>query len=310
MNKSFLKNLEDYIDLRRGLGFQVRKDKNLLYRFHDFLIQEKASYIKTILALEFACRNPNASRAQWASRLTIIRRFAKYMKTLDQRTEIPAPYLMPYRFKRMPPFIYSDKNIIDILQTCIALEYKHELDHLTYYTLFGLIAVTGMRLSEVRGLKNESVNLDKGILTVRESKFNKSRYLPLHSTTTDALREYQKHKAQLQLDSSIFFFVDESGNQLKEHRIRKVFHQILIKIDLWKIPLQSRPKIMSFRHSFAVKVLTEWYKKGLNIDVHIPLLSTYLGHVRPSLTYWYLTGTKELLQLALLCLERSKGGGK
>ena len=308
MNKSFLKNIEGYIDLRRGLGFQVRRDKNLLHGFHDFLILKKATYITTILALEFACLNPNVSRGQWEHRLMSIRRFATYMKTPDRRTEIPASHLLPYTFKRTPPFIYSDKNIIDILQTCIALKYKHELDHLTYYTLFGLIAVTGMRLSEARGLKNESVNLEKGILTVRKSKFNKSRYLPLHPTTTGVLQEYQKHKVRLQFNSSIFFFVDECGNQLKEHCIRKVFHQILIKIDLWKLPLQSRPKIMSFRHSFAVKVLTNWYRKGLNIDVHIPLLSTYLGHVLPSLTYWYLTGTNELLQLALRRLERSKGG--
>lgn len=308
MNKSFLKNVENYIDLRRGLGFQVRKDKNLLYGLHNFLILRKTTYIKTSLALEFACQNPNASRAQWAKRLAVIRRFAMYMKTLDRRTEIPALHLLPYTFKRTPPFIYSDKNIIDILQTCIALEHGHELDHLTYYTLFGLIAVTGMRLSEARGLQNESVNLDKGILIVRKSKFNKSRYLLLHPTTTDVLREYQKHKVQLHLNSMIFFFVDECGNQLKEHRIRKVFHQILIKIDLWKIFLQRRPRIMDFRHGFAVKVLTEWHRKGLNIDVHIPLLSTYLGHVLPSSTYWYLTGTSELLQLALLRLERFKEG--
>lgn len=307
MNKSFLKNVENYIDLRRGLDFQVRKDKNLLYRFHDFLILKKATYIKTNLALEFACQNLNASRCQWAYRLMVIRRFATYMKTLDQRTEIPALHLLPYTFKRTSPFIFSDKNIVDILQTCISLEYENELDPLTYYTLFGLMAVTGMRLSEVRGLKNESVDLEKGILTIRKSKFNKSRYLPLHSTTTSVLREYQKHKIQQQLNPSNFFFIDGCGNQLKEYRIREVFHRILEKIGLRELPQRSRPKIMSLRHSFAVKVLTKWYRDGLDIDVHIPLLSTYLGHLLPSLTYWYLTSTNELLQLALLRLEQSKG---
>ncbi len=310
MNKSLKNQIKNYLDLRRGFGFKLKKDERLLYNFYDFLTRKKSAFITTALALEFACQNPSVSHDQWAKRLGIIRIFSKYMKAIDLRTEIPPRSLLPLKHKRPPPFIFSDENIKDMLRTCADLEYKHDIDRYSYYTVFGLIAVTGMRLGEALGLENDSVDLNEGILTVRNSKFNKSRCLPIHPTTVRVLREYRMLRDQHLKNEPISFFVDRNGNSLKEYGIRKIFHQILEKLGSKIQAKRKSPRIMDLRHSFAVKVLARWYQQGLDVDLHIPLLSTYMGHVLPSLTYWYLTGTPQLLKLALFRLENYKGGSK
>lgn len=205
MKESLKEHIQNYLNFRRCLGVKLIKDERLLKSFYDFLTRNKAVFITTALALDFACQNPSVSRPQWAARLGIIRRFSEYVKTLDLRTEIPPKKLLPYTFKRSTPFIYSDADIKDILRCSANLEYEHEMDRYSYYAFLGLIMVTGMRISEVLKLEKNSVDLNEGIITICNSKFNQSRCLSLHPSTVHVLREYRKYRDQLCQNPSIFF---------------------------------------------------------------------------------------------------------
>lgn len=301
---SIRKGVKKYLEFRWRLGFKLIPDKQLLAKFILFMERNKAAYVTTKLALDFAKLNPKGSLARWAVRLGIIRRFAEYWSAIDPRTEVPPLGLLPQTYRRRSPFIYSDSEISHLLQCCMKLPIR---ERYTYFILFGLLAVTGMRISEVIALSRDSFDACDAIIKVSKSKFQKSRYLPLHKSTVRVLQDYIRYRDRCEsIPKTSSFLIDHAGHSLKGYKIRRVFHKLLKEAGIKKGINSRNPRIIDLRHSFAVKHLVQWYERRVSIDQQMPLLSTYLGHVLPTNTYWYLTATPELLRLISSRAERYK----
>lgn len=303
------KAVDYYLTMRHQLGFKLKNTKYVLNGFAAYLQSKKASYITSKLALEFAMQNRNSSPSQWAARLVIIRRFALHMHAMDPRTEVPPQHLLPYSYHRRSPYIYSNNDIIKLLDACKNVRPKNPLYSQTYYTLLGLIAVTGMRTSEALTLNRESVDMTLGIITIRESKFRKSRKIPIHSSVVKMLKKYADHRDRyLSKQRLPYFFLTIRGCGVGIQYFEKNFVKICILAGLRKQGKPGGPRIIDLRHTFAVQTLIKCYQDGLNVDAVIPILSRYLGHDNPVHTYWYLTGTPELLNLINTRLEKKFGG--
>jgi integrase/recombinase XerD len=205
--KSLHKAVQEYLQLRIRMGFKLTSAKGVLKSFVSFMKEKKASYITTNLALEFATKNPNSSSNRWSVILGIIRQFALYWCALDHRTQIPPSNILPHSYHRKSPYIYSESDIIKLLKCCKNIFPKHELRPHTYFTLFGLLAVTGIRISEALTLRHESIDLKNGIITILHSKLQKSRHVPLDRSTTKILQQYAKHRDQCFSSSKTSFFL-------------------------------------------------------------------------------------------------------
>jgi integrase/recombinase XerD len=302
------KAVQGYLTMRYQLGYKLERATYVLNGFATYAKQKKVSHITTKVALEYATQNHNAAPPSWASRLGIIRRFALYMRLLDPLTEVPPPNLLPYSYRRRSPYIYSDSDILKILKSCNIL-LNHPLDAKTYYTLLGLIAVTGLRPGEALNLKSDSVDMTLGIITIRDSKFRKTRKVPVHKSTIKKLQEYVKYRDQyFKKKTSTYFFVNKRGYGLQARTVRQIFNKICIHAGLMNKRKHVRPRLMGLRHTFAVKTLENCYLDGLNAEIVMPILSTYLGHENPIHTYWYLSATPELFGLMNARLEKKFGG--
>jgi site-specific recombinase XerD len=301
--------LEDYLELRHKLGFKLRLAGGLLRRFVVFAQAKQASYITSKLALEWATQPADCQPSQWASRLGMVRRFAQYVSGADPRTEIPLPELLPHRYHRKPPYLYSDAEVSRLIQVSRQLPDPNDLRAISHSTVFGLLAVTGMRVGEALGLDRPDVDLHQGLITVRQAKFNKSRLVPLHLTTQKELQAYETLRDQLcPQPKSPSFFLSERGTRLTDFTVRRWFVIVSHKIGL-RAPTDHRgPRIHDLRHRFAFKTILHWYRQGLDVEAHLPELTTYLGHGHVADTYWYISATPELLKLATQRLERRKGG--
>ena len=297
--------LEEYLKVRRALGFILSEPSRILHKFIAFMEKEGAPYITTDLALRWAVQ-PSCQPAQWASYLSMVRRFARYVNAFDERTEIPPHGLLPYRARRMQPYLYTDEEIKRLMRAAKELPSPLGLRAATYATLFGLLVVTGMRVSEPLGLDRDDVDLGRGILTIRRTKFGKSRIIPLHASTREALRHYDNLRDRL-FPGIRSFFVNERGNRLTPNTVQRAFVRLSKQIGLRKPGESSGPRLHDFRHRFAVETLIRWYREDVDVGRHLPELSTYLGHTRVADTYWYISAVPELLDLATLRLEK-KGG--
>jgi integrase len=233
----------------------------------------------------------------------MVRRFACYMSALDARTEIPPQDLLPHRFRRSQPYLYTDEEITHLIKAAQKLPSPLRLRGATYSTLYGLIAVTGMRVSEPVGLDRDDVDLNRGILTVRRTKFGKTRMLPLHASTLEALRRYVDRRDRL-FPRTRSFFVSERGTRLTVWSVEKTFVLLSRQIGLRSPEDSYGPRLHDLRHRFAVQTLLRWYRTDIDVERHLPELSTYLGHVHVADTYWYISAVPELLQLATLRLEQ------
>jgi integrase len=308
--------LTEYLDLRRRLGYTLKNVEGFLTSFVRLAKEEGASYITTDLALRWAMAPANARPSQWANRLRIVRVFAKHLSALDARTEIPPPELLPFRYRRKPPYIYTDDEISRLLEAASALESLRGLRSRTYYTLFGLLVATGMRMSEPIALDRDDVDLRAGVLTVRRTKFGKTRLVPVHPSTNGALQEYARYRDRVYpTPTSNSFFISELGKRLTDCAVRYTFAKCSRQIGLREPREGARkhghghgPRLHDLRHRFAVKSLLRWYEEGRDVEQQIPTLSTYLGHNELKHTYWYLSAVPELLKLAAERVERSEGG--
>jgi integrase len=294
--------LEEYLTVRRVLGFILAEPSRLLRKFVVYAEQEDTSFITTELAVRWAIQS-DCQPAQWANRLSMVRRFACYMSALDARTEIPPQDLLPHRFRRSQPYLYTDEEITHLIKAAQKLPSPLRLRGATYSTLYGLIAVTGMRVSEPVGLDRDDVDLNRGILTVRRTKFGKTRMLPLHASTLEALRRYVDRRDRL-FPRTRSFFVSERGTRLTVWSVEKTFVLLSRQIGLRSPEDSYGPRLHDLRHRFAVQTLLRWYRTDIDVERHLPELSTYLGHVHVADTYWYISAVPELLQLATLRLEQ------
>ncbi len=303
--------LEEYLGVRRALGYKLRIAGGLLDRFVEFADEQGATVITTELAMRWATLPEQVQPAQWANRLGMVRGFARYRQAADPRTQVPLPELLPTRYRRPAPHIYSDDELNRLIHAASNLSSVTGLRPRTYATLFGLFAVTGMRTNEPLQLDDENVDLKNGVLTIHGAKFGKSRYVPLHTSTNRALRHYATQRDRLCLHrQSPSFFVSEPGVRITEWSLRWTFVKLSQEIGL-REPGDSRgPRLLDFRHRFAVNTLIQWYRNGVDVERHLPELSTYLGHAHITDTYWYLTAVPELMHLASRRLERAVRGGQ
>lgn len=294
----------DYLALRRSLGFKLHDAGRALSGFVSFLELRGASHITTILALEWAQLPSSAHPAEWTRRLSYVRGFARYRSATDARTEIPPAGLLQHRPARARPYLYTDAEIEQLLEAAWQLTPRGGLRNWTYYCLLGLLTVSGLRISEALGLKVEDVDLSEGVLTVRSSKFGKSRLVPLHSSTQQVLSDYRvRRDCFLAGRAAAYFFISRNGTRLDGARVRHTFYRLSRQTGVRRRGSSSGPRLHDFRHRFAVQTLLQWYRGGEDVERRLPVLSTYLGHVHVADTYWYLTACPELMGLAVKRLE-------
>jgi integrase len=304
--KKLRKALEEYLEIRRALGFKLREAAGLLRQFVAFADHEGSSFVSRKLALKWATQPPNALRSTWAERLGMVRRFAAYLSASDPRTEIPPQDLLPYRYQRKPPYFYTGKEILTLISAAKRLGPPRGLRAHTYSTLFGLLAATGMRISEPIGLDRSDVDLHQGVLTIRQAKFGKSRLVPLHASTVRNLREYARLRDRLVPNPmSPNFFVSDHGTRLTDFTVRRWFVILSRQIGLRGVTDSHGPRLHDLRHGFVIKTLVKWYRSGVDVERRMPILTTYLGHGHVADTYWYISATPQLLRLATLRSEKS-----
>jgi integrase/recombinase XerD len=303
MNADFFDTqLVAYLSLREALGFQMRAEKILLPEFVAF-VKAKGSLgpLRTEVALEWACqasarRGPSGA----ARRLSIARGFLLYLQASAPDTEVPAPGLLPAP-RRPKPYLFTPAQLTALFEAAQASRPRGSLRPHTLASLLGLLASTGLRVGEAIRLQVDQVTLDlqPPQLHIRETKFHKSRIVPLHPTTTERLRVYQAQRAHLRYDGlSDAFFVSEQGQPLQYLALHNWFARLCQRLALEPTHGGRAPCLMSFRHTFAVTCLQRWYQQGLDVQRLLPHLSVYLGHVDPHESYWYLTAVPALLSAA------------
>jgi integrase/recombinase XerD len=299
--------LDEYLGLHRALGFKLEMHGWMLQRFVQFAEQQGASYITTELALQWATRPARAQPCRWAARLGVVRRFARYLSASDPRVTVPPPDLLPYRYQRAKPHIYRDEQIKELIAAARQLRSALGLRGHTYATLYALYAATGMRTAEALQLDRDDVDLIHGVLTIRHTKFGKSRYVPLHPSTRRALQRYAQHRDRLcRNPADPSFFLSDNGTRLSNQVAQKTFVKLSRRIGLRKKGDSRGPRLLDLRHRFAIQTLLRWYRRGLDVERELPKLATYLGHAEITDTYWYLTATPQLLRHALNRLERTQ----
>jgi integrase len=298
--------LADYLALRRALGYRMARPEKLLNQFLDHLERANASRITVALALDWARLPANGASNWWAYRLSAVRGFAIYLHALDPTHEVPAPDLLPQRPRRASPYLYSDAEIAALIAAASTL--SSPLRRATFATLIGLLAVTGIRVGEAIALDRGDVDCAAGRLTVRFGKFGKTRELALHPSTVDALRRYQRLRDRLApRTGTSALFVSLAGTRLLYCNVHHAFHRLVRLAGLTPRSSSCRPRIHDLRHSFAVRAMLDAYACGEDGQARLTLLATWLGHVHPASTYWYLSASPELMAVAGQRLEAHLG---
>lgn len=302
--------LQEYVDLRRGLGFKMHDEGLLLPRFVSFMEEHCADHISTRLALEWAQCAP-VQPAEWARRLCFVRGFARHRSATDSRTEIPPIGLLPHRAKRARPYPYTEDEIRQLLDAALALPVAWPSTPLrpwVFHGLIGLLSVTGMRLSEALNLKLADVDLKQAVLTIRGAKFGQWRLVPIHPSTCAILADYiERRTLFFPHPVSAYLFVSRRGTRLDGGHVHRTFYTLSRSTGLRAVGASKGPRLHDFRHRFAVQTLIRWYQTDKDPGREMPLLSTYLGHVCVSGTYWYLSANPELMAQAMGRLEQRWG---
>lgn len=310
--KTLTGHLKDYATLRRQLGFKFYGESSLLRGFVRFAQEQRAKSVTTRLALQWAMRPANVTQKQRARRLGAVRGFAKYLKPREPRTEVPAPKLIPFRAYRPVPYLYRDKQVLQLIRAARQIEPGHKIKGLTLSTLLGLLSVTGMRVGEALALERQDVDFAEALLTIHWGKGDKSRLVPLHASTVQALQRYARLRDEIYPQPiGPQFFVWTRGTPLRYQVTWQWFRVVACQVGLR--PLgggRGGPRIHDLRHYFAMRTLLNWYRSDVDVNARLPELSTFLGHVHVSDTYWYISALPELLQLATIRWERPGKGGK
>jgi integrase len=299
-------HVEDYLRLRRAVGFKLRSEGVMLADFVRCAEQAGHCTVSTDFALQWA-RRPASNHNYLSRRLRAVRTFARYLHALDPACEIPPAELLPATKYRPAPYIYSDEEIIALIAAASTL--RPPLRAATLRTLLGLLACTGLRIGEALGLDRDDIDLEHQVLIVRDSKFGKSREVLLHPSAVDALREYDRIRDRLcPQPKTRSFFVTVRGTRPCHPTINQPFRSMLEQAGITHPTPGRNVRAHDLRHSLAVKTLLGWYRNGDDVAAKMPLLSTYLGHVDPTATFWYLSAVPELLALAAQRLEQATGG--
>lgn len=298
-------HLDDYLRMRRALGFQLGRHGQVLPQFVAYLEARGATTVTVELAVAWARLPERIKPITIDFRLSAVRGFAHYLHAIDAAHQIPPPGLLSVPRRRPAPFIYAPDDLVRVLKTTRRL--RPPLRAATYRTLFGLLAATGMRLGEALALSGADVDLVDGLLTIRHAKFDRMRLVPLHPSVTGKLRGYASTRKRLcPAPRTDRFFVSVTGGALRREEADHVFRVITGLIGLHTDSIH--PRVHDLRHSFAVRTLIDGHRDGLDVSALLPVLSTYLGHVEPANTYWYLSAVPELMQLVAARLEQHSAG--
>jgi integrase len=289
-----------YLEARRAMGYQLRIEGEQLQRFARFADRQDHHGPLTLdLAVDWASQSHTASGIGRARRLEVIRPMARYCALYEPETQIPPPNLLGPGHRRVAPHIYSEREVSDMLDTARNLRPEGGLRPATMRCLIGLLTATGLRISEALALNRDDVDLEHSLLRVRQTKFRKSRYAPVHPTARDALADYAHFRdRRVPLAQDTAFLLFDNGLAVNGAQARYAFS--LIRSDLgWdKLMHGRRPRLYDLRHTFTCWRLQAWYQEGRDVNCLMPGLATYLGHAKVTDTYWYLTGTTELLAVA------------
>lgn len=294
-----------YLALRRGLGYKLKIEGRMLGQFVGFCDARGLEHVTVAAAVAWATAPAGADASWWAARLTVIREFARFLTAFDERTEVPPTDLLPRTGNdRIQPYLYSPTEITALLNAARSL--THPLRGATFEALIGLMATTGIRTGEAMGLDRLDADLAKGVLVVRGTKFGKSRLVPLHATTVEHLAAYQRRRDQLcPRPATTAFFLSSTGTRLNSTSTSKAFTRILNAAKITTPAGTAKPRLYDLRHTFAVTTLTSWYAADADVAHLLPALSTYLGHISPATTYWYLHACPQLMTAAANRLEAS-----
>jgi integrase len=301
--KSLLGHLSEYVAARRSLGTRLREPAQTLRRFVEFLARNKAPFITIKLALEWSQQSHGVQRATWARKLSMVRQFARWVSALDPRHQVPPRRLLDVRHRRNKPHIYTDQEVSRLMTEAAGLRSAKGMKALNLETLIGLLVSTGLRPGQASALQLRDVDLEAGLLVIRESKFGKSRQVPIHESTVAALKHYAQQRDQVfGPPHDLSFFVSDHGVALDLGAVRRWFCRVSFACGLRQKPQGHRcgrgPRLQDMRHTFATKRLIEWYRTGCNVAVQMPKLATCLGHSSVGCTYWYIEAVPALLELA------------
>lgn len=297
MSRPLREELADYLALRRALGYRLARPEKLLGQFLEHLNQAGADVVTTAAALDWSRLPANADSNWHAYRLSVVRGFATYLRTLDPVHQVPAADLLPQRPHRASPYLYSDAEIAALIAATATL--RTPLRRATFSTLIGLLAVTGISVGEAIALNRDDLDLTARRLLVRFGKFGKTRALVLHPTTVDELRGYQRLRDRVApATGTPALLVSTAGTRLIYCNVHHTFKQLTRLTGLRPRSGSCRPRIHDLRHSFAVRSMLDAYAAGQDGQTQLTLLSTWLGHVHPASTYWYLSASPELMALA------------
>lgn len=305
MTAALRQHLEDYLRIRRSVGYKLDRTEKLLAQFLDYLDAHDHTRITTEAAISWASEtSPAAGTNWWAQRLSVVRTFARHLHAIDPVHEVPPPGVFPTRPNRAVPYIYTNAEITALMGA--ARQLASPLRATTHETLIGLLAVTGLRIGEALRLDRDDVDLAAGVLRIRDTKFGKSHHVPVHASTVAALADYGRRRDELcprPRDPS--WFVSTAGTRLLYCNVHLTWLGLVRAAGLTPRAGACRPRPHDLRHRFAVTTLQGWYRDGLDVQARLPLLSTYLGHTHPANTYWYLTGTPELLTIVAARLDHA-----
>ena len=289
--------VDDYLALRRALGFKLRTVARLLGQFVDYLTTHDIPVPTTEAASAWALLPDGASATWQAIRLSAVRGFAVYLHSLDPQVEVPPAGLIRSGPCRATPYLYSQAEIDALVSA--AGDLAPRLRAVTYQVLIRLLAVTGIRIGEAIAADTDDLDVDAGLLVVRHAKFDTSRLVPLHPSSITALTGYLDLRARLRPEpGSPALLVSSRGTRLLHSNIGLTFNALAHQAGITRRSPSCRPRIHDLRHSFAVATVLEWYRTGLDVAAMMPRLSTYLGHTDPKHTYWYLEAAPELMALA------------
>jgi integrase len=309
---SLQERVDDYLGERRQLGFALHSRDSLLAGFVTFVADRHHNgplSVELMVAWAQQAKGGQGTRETWYWRMAKLRPFLRYLQQFEPQTEIPEDTLFGPEPGRVAPHIYHEEEILELLAATRALGPRGCLRAATFETLFGLMASTGLRVSEAIRLHDADVDLKRRMLIVRESKFAKSRQLPLHPTTVEALARFRRRRRRhIPTTPEIPLFTGTRGKclgqPLGDRQVHRVFNQLREHLHWANRGAHAAPRLHDLRHTFAVRRLIAWHREGSDLDQRMLALSTYLGHTEIGCTYWYLSAVPELMALAGEKFER------
>lgn len=298
-------HLADYLALRRALGYRLVEHGRELASFVAFCDQRDEHTVTITAAIAWASSS-DTSVGQTSRRLSMVRRFASYLVAFDDNTQVPPVDVVHAPQARTTPYLYSPDEVGALITAARRLQ--PELRGATIATAVGLMAATGLRTGEVIAVDHSDIDLAAAMLTVRNSKWHKSRHVPIHDTIAAALDRYRHLRDRtIPAPHTDAFLVSVTGSRLRPAELTGRFRALLADLGIQAPPFRRPPRLYDLRHTFAVSTLVDWHAAGADVQARLPILSTYLGHLNPASTYWYLQAAPELLGVVAHRVARLTG---